>query len=333
MILRNRRYSLALVCLVLLLTACKQPASVAPAGSAGNEQAAAPSPSPSPTPPRPSGPIEFTDVTADAGIRFKHNSGAFGKKYLPETIGAGGAFLDYDNDGWQDVFLVNSTDWTESKRRVYSALYRNNKDGTFTDVTQQVGLGVEMYGIGVAVADYDNDGNDDIYVTCVGQNHLFRNLGNGKFADVTAQLGTALTSPWSSRGAAFADFDNDGDVDVAVNNLGTRPSLFRNEGGNHSGNWLLLELVSKTGNRGATGARVTVETEQTRQMQEVTAGNSYQSSNDWRLHFGLGASSTAKSVVIRWPDKQLQTFDGVAANHIYFLKQGGQLAVTEPKRD
>jgi enediyne biosynthesis protein E4 len=162
---------------------------------------------------------------------------------------------------------------------------------------------------------------------------VHHNLGNGKFADVTAQLGSALTSPWSGRGAAFADFDNDGDVDVAVNNLGTRPSLFLNEGGNRSGNWLLIELVSKAGNRGATGARVTVETEQTRQMQEVTAGNSYQSSNDWRLHFGLGSNSAAKSVVIRWPDKQLQRFDSVAANRRYFLKQGGQLAVTEPRRD
>ena len=135
MILKNPRFSLILICLaVALLAGCKQPVAVAPP-SATPEQAAAPSPSPSPTPPRPSGAIEYTDVTSDAGIRFKHNSGAFGKKYLPETIGAGGAFLDYDNDGWQDVFLVNSMDWPESKkRRSFSALYRNNKDGTFTDV-------------------------------------------------------------------------------------------------------------------------------------------------------------------------------------------------------
>src|SRR5690348_3492851 len=114
MILKNRRYSLALMFLVALLTSCKQPVAVAPP-SATPEQAAVPSPSPSPTPPRPSDAIEFPDVTSEAGIRFKHNSGAFGKKYLPETIGSGGAFLDYDNDGWQDVFLVNSMDWPESK--------------------------------------------------------------------------------------------------------------------------------------------------------------------------------------------------------------------------
>ena len=212
MILKKPLLVFVLVYLGLLLSACKQPASVAPSAPAG-EQAAAASPSPSPTPPRPSGPIEFTDVTSDAGIRFKHNSGAFGKKYLPETIGAGGAFLDYDNDGWQDVFLVNSMDWAETRKRSFSALYRNNKDGTFTDVTHQVGLGVQMYGIGVAVADYDNDGNDDIFVTCVGANHLFRNLG-GKFADVTAKAG--LAEPGFSSSAAWFDYDNDGKLDLFV---------------------------------------------------------------------------------------------------------------------
>src|SRR5438309_11928780 len=95
---------------------------------------------------RPSGPIQFTDITAQAGIRFKHNSGAFGKKYLPETIGAGCAFLDYDNDGWQDILLVNSMDWPEHKSgKSFLALYHNNHDGTFTDVTRQAGLAVEMY--------------------------------------------------------------------------------------------------------------------------------------------------------------------------------------------
>src|SRR5215212_5805115 len=121
----------------LLLCSCKQPPTVAPTAPSP-ETVAIPSPSPSPTPPRPSGAIEFTDVTSEAGIRFKHNSGAFGKKYLPETIGAGGAFLDYDNDGWQDILLVNSMDWPERKRvKSFPALYHNNQDGTFTDATQQ----------------------------------------------------------------------------------------------------------------------------------------------------------------------------------------------------
>ena len=208
---------LIVLCLVLLFAGCKQPTTVTPANTNAPEQAAVPSPSPSPTPPRPSGEIEFTDVTAQAGIRFKHNSGAFGKKYLPETIGAGAAFIDYNADGWQDILLVNSMDWPESKkRRSFPALYHNNKDGTFVDVTQQAGLGVEMYGIGVAVGDYDNDGNDDVYITCVGPNHLFRNLGNGKFADVTARAG--LAEPGFSTSAAWFDYDNDGKLDLFVGN-------------------------------------------------------------------------------------------------------------------
>jgi len=200
---------------VAFFVACKQPAQVAPTAPS-NEAVAVASPSPSPTPPRPSGPIEFTDITTQAGIRFKHNSGALGKKYLPETIGSGGAFFDYDNDGWQDILLVNSRDWDESKRKSFSALYRNNKDGTFTDVTQQAGLGVQMYGIGVAIADYDNDGNEDIYITCVGPNRLFRNLGGGKFADVTARAGVG--DPGFSTSAAWFDYDNDGKLDLFVGN-------------------------------------------------------------------------------------------------------------------
>ena len=203
-------------CACLVVHACKQPASVAPTAQSTDAVAVA-SPSPSPTPPRPSGSIEFTDITADAGIRFRHNNGAFGKKYLPETIGSGGAFLDYDNDGWQDILLVNSSDWPENKKRKsFPALYRNNKDGTFTDVTHQGGLGVEMYGIGVAIADYDNDGNEDVYFTCVGPNRLFRNLGNGKFQDVTARTGVG--DPGFSTAASWFDFDNDGKLDLFVGN-------------------------------------------------------------------------------------------------------------------
>jgi hypothetical protein len=164
---------------------------------------------------RPSGPIEFTDVTAQAGIHFKHNSGAFGKKYLPETMGSGVCVLDYDNDGWQDILLVNSMDWPGHKSgNSFPALYHNNKDGTFTDVTRQAGLAVEMYGVGCAVADYDNDGYDDIYITTVGSNHLFHNLGNGKFADVTAKAGVA--DPGFSAGAVWFDYDNDGKLDLFV---------------------------------------------------------------------------------------------------------------------
>jgi enediyne biosynthesis protein E4 len=164
---------------------------------------------------RPSGPIEFVDVTVQAGIHFKHNSGAFGKKYLPETMGSGICFIDYDNDGWQDIFFVNSMDWPEHKTgKSYPALYHNNHDGTFTDVTRQVGLAIESYGLGCAVGDYDNDGFDDLYLTTVGSNHLFHNLGNGKFADVTAKAGVA--SPGFSASAVWFDYDNDGRLDLFV---------------------------------------------------------------------------------------------------------------------
>ena len=204
-----------LISSLLLFSACKQSAS--PVSAPPAEVANQPSPSPSPTPPRPSGPIEFTDVSAQSGIHFKHNSGAFGKKYLPETLGTGCAFLDFDNDGWQDVLLVNSMDWPEHKTgKSFLALYHNNQDGTFTDVTRQAGLAVEMYGIGVAVGDYDNDGNDDIYITCVGPNHLFRNLGGGKFADVTAKTGVG--DPGFSTSAVWFDYDNDGKLDLFVAN-------------------------------------------------------------------------------------------------------------------
>jgi enediyne biosynthesis protein E4 len=164
---------------------------------------------------RPSGPIEFVDVTAQAGIHFKHNTGAFGKKYLPETMGSGVCFIDYDNDGWQDIFLVNSMDWPEHKiAKSYPALYHNNHDGTFTDVTREAGLAVESYGLGCAVGDYDNDGYDDLYLTTVGSNHLYHNLGNGKFVDVTAKAGVA--SPGFSASAVWFDYDNDGKLDLFV---------------------------------------------------------------------------------------------------------------------
>jgi len=191
------------------------PAAPASAPSPSAPQPSSPEPAPIITYSRPSGPIEFTDVTEQTGIHFKHNSGAFGKKYLPETMGSGVCFLDYDNDGWQDILLVNSMDWPGHKLgKSFPALYHNNRDGTFTDVTRQAGLAVEMYGLGCAVGDYDNDGYDDIYITTVGSNHLFHNLGNGKFTDVTAKAGVA--DPGFSAGAVWFDYDNDGKLDLFV---------------------------------------------------------------------------------------------------------------------
>jgi hypothetical protein len=188
-------------CTMLVAAQSKQPAkpaakaSTAPASAAG-----------------------FTDVTARAGIRFTHNTGAFGKKYLPETMGAGVAFIDYDGDGWQDIFFANSSDFPGNKRRTSTpALYRNNRNGTFADVTRAAGLAAEFYGLGVAVGDYDNDGYDDLFLTALGQSRLFRNTGKGSFSEVTKAAG--LTTPYEfSSSAAWMDYDKDGRLDLFVAN-------------------------------------------------------------------------------------------------------------------
>jgi enediyne biosynthesis protein E4 len=157
----------------------------------------------------------FTDATKEAGITFSHENGAFGKKYLPETMGSGGAFLDADGDGWQDLLIVNGMPWPgRPAKRTVMALYRNNQNGTFTDVTERAGLGVPLYGMGVAAADYDNDGRVDIYVTALGRNRLFRNLGGLKFVDVTEAA--KVPAPGFSASAAWLDYDRDGRLDLVV---------------------------------------------------------------------------------------------------------------------
>ena len=162
--------------------------------------------------------LRFVDVTASAGIRFQHNSGAYGGKLLPETLGSGCAFLDYDADGWQDILLVNSMDWPGHKRQHSTLkLYHNNRNGTFTDVTKAAGLDVEMYGMGVAVGDYDNDGFPDIFITCVGQSRLFHNTGKGTFVDVTKASGLAGKQGLSTS-AVWFDYDRDGFLDLFVCN-------------------------------------------------------------------------------------------------------------------
>jgi hypothetical protein len=160
--------------------------------------------------------VQFTDVTAQAGIKFVHNAGKSGKKYLPETLGSGAAFFDADGDGWIDILLINSKDWTPRGRHSTAALYRNNHNGTFTDITRGSGLDVEVYGIGVAIADFDNDGRDDVYITALEGDRLFHNEGNGKFKDVTAPSGINNASFGTS--AAWLDYDRDGKVDLFVAN-------------------------------------------------------------------------------------------------------------------
>jgi len=162
--------------------------------------------------------FHLTNVTAAAGIQFQHNSGAYGGKLLPETLGSGCAFLDYDRDGWQDILLVNGMDWPgHTRQRSTLKLYRNNRNGTFSDVTKAAGLDIELYGMGVAVGDYNNDGFPDIFISCVGQSHLFRNTGKGTFVDVTKASGL-LGRQGLSTSALWFDYDRDGLLDLFVCN-------------------------------------------------------------------------------------------------------------------
>lgn len=160
--------------------------------------------------------VQFTDITSTAGIHFTHNSGRAGKKWLPETMGSGCAFLDVDGDGWPDILLINSKDFAPRGRKSLAALYRNNHNGTFTDITSGSGLDVELYGLGVAVADYDNDGREDIYVTALEGDRLFHNEGHGKFKDVTKAAGIVNANFGAS--PVWFDFDRDGKVDLFVAN-------------------------------------------------------------------------------------------------------------------
>ncbi len=164
--------------------------------------------------------VTFTDITKVAGIDFIHVNGAYGERLMPETIGSGAAFLDYDNDGDQDLFLVNSSWWPgheQSGPTPKQALYQNDGKGGFKDVTATNGLDINSYGMGVAVGDYDNDGLSDLYLCAVGKNYLLHNSGEG-FQDVSTVTGVAgASNEWSSS-AAFIDYDNDGDLDLFVAN-------------------------------------------------------------------------------------------------------------------
>jgi hypothetical protein len=162
--------------------------------------------------------VHFVDITQTSGINFVYYTGAFGKHYLPETMGAGCAFIDYDNDGNPDILLVQGSDFPDHHSGLSRTLklYHNNGNGTFTDVTVRAGLAVEMYGMGVAVGDYDNDGWDDIYVTGLGQSRLFHNQGKGTFKDVTRDAGVNNTGFGAS--AAWLDYDRDGKLDLFVTN-------------------------------------------------------------------------------------------------------------------
>ena len=175
--------------------------------------------------------LAFTDITSEAGIDFVHDAGAYGERLLPETMGGGVAFFDYDNDGDQDLLFVNSTTWPwrpQPATLPTSKLYRNRGDGTFEDVSEATGLAFALYGMGAATGDFDGDGFVDVFVTAVGENRLFRNLGGERFVDVTAEAGVSGSQDAWSTSAAFVDIDGDGDLDLfACNYVAWSPEIDR----------------------------------------------------------------------------------------------------------
>jgi hypothetical protein len=319
----------------------------------------------------------FADVSDTSGIT--RASG---------TYGLGVATLDFDDDGWVDVYVANDSN--------PSALYRNNRNGTFTDIATSAGCaysqdGKAQAGMGLAIGDYDRNGTMDIFKTnfagdtstlyantgkglCEDRTFaagfglntrwlgwgvgfldldsdgwldlflvnghvypevrrleteagyeqrkvVYRNLRTGRFVDISDQLGPPVTTPKAGRGAAFADFDNDGDVDVVVNNLHDTPDLFRLDqtGERH---WITLKLVGTRSNRSAIGAQVRLVTADSEQRQEVRGGGSYYSQNDLRLHFGLGRARTIERIIVRWPNGLEETWSTLAVDRAHTLTEG-----------
>jgi enediyne biosynthesis protein E4 len=267
----------------------------------------------------------FKDTAAEAGVAFNEDG--------REQAGMGSTAADYDGDGRLDLFKTNFSDDTPT-------LYRNNGDGTYTDMTFAAGLGIntDALGWGAMFADVDNDGWPDLLVVNghvypevdsakLGSSYreprfLYNNLGNGKFRDISKTSGPGLVDPRSSRGLAIADLFNDGRLEAVINNLSDRPMLLVNLAKNQN-HWLGLHLVGTSSNRDAIGARVTLKSAKRLWVDEVRGGSSYNSSSDLRLHFGLGAETHLTSIQIRWPNGQMEIFDPPASlDRIIDLTEG-----------
>jgi len=277
----------------------------------------------------------FTDIAVMAGCAYSADG--------HEQSGMGVAVADYDCDGWFDIFKTNFADDTCN-------LYHNNGDGTFSDVTFASGVGINNRYVawGCGFIDYDSDGwadilqvNGHVYPEIdshdVGQTFknprlVYKNLGNGKFKDVSAEMGPGISEKFSSRGAAFGDYDNDGDIDALVLNMNDLPSLLRNDGGNAK-NWIKLKLIGTHCNRTAIGARVRVITGKHAQIDEVHSGGSVMSQSDLRLHFGLGSAQTADLIEVKWPTTQkTERFTNVKANQILTVKEGSGILQPIPAK-
>jgi hypothetical protein len=269
----------------------------------------------------------FTDVALESGTAYNED----GQPQAGMGLGIG----DYNGDGKLDIFKTHFAEDTP-------VLYRNLGKWLFEDVTFAAGFGTATKYVcwGAGMHDFDNDGWPDIaYVTGNVypeiERHfkdyphrsprlVFRNLGNERFANVSAESGSGITTPHSSRGCAFGDFDNDGDVDWLVMNMNEPPSLLRNDYAGKN-NWLKLKLIGTKSNRTALGARVVVTTGTRQQTQAVLSQSSYYSHDDLRLHFGLGEKTKAERVTISWPSGRVEVVSEVKANQLIILKEGASL--------
>jgi hypothetical protein len=273
----------------------------------------------------------FSEIGVSAGCAFNEDGVAM--------AGMGVGVGDYDGDGSFDIVRTNFSDQT-------TTLYLNNGDGTFHDAAFQAGLGIntKYLGFGTGFFDFDNDGWKDIFianghvypevarrrlhVTYAQRKILYRNRGDGRFEDVSLKAGPAIEQAQVSRGCAFGDFDNDGDLDVVVNNLNGSPSLLRNDGGNKN-NWILVKCVGTRSNRSAIGTRVSLAVGSHIQMDEVMSGSSYYSQNDLRLHFGLGQASKVDRIEIRWPSGLKESLANIPVNQLVVVKEGQGIVRTE----
>jgi enediyne biosynthesis protein E4 len=272
----------------------------------------------------------FREVAVPAGCALDENGVALS--------GMGVGVADYDGDGWLDIARTNFSEQV-------TTLYRNFGNGVFEDASIKAGLGVnrKYLGFGVGFLDFDNDGWKDLFLAnghvysqiADRKLHLsyrepkviYRNLGNGHFEDVSLKAGPAIRTDNVGRGCAFGDFDNDGDLDVVINNLNAPPTMLRNDGGNKN-NWIMIKCIGTRSNRSAIGTRVKVTSNGRGQIDEVMSGSSYYSQNDFRLHFGLGKAAKVDNIEIAWPSGLKENFKDVPANQLLIIQESKGIVET-----